>query len=77
MKSSRQWREQGDREGYEKSVAAGVNIIEVGQNQQMAEQFRTLTVGMDQAWYNSVAKRTDDAEGALAELREIARGYTQ
>ncbi len=74
--AGRAW-EQGDREGYEKSVAAGVNIIEVGQNQQMAEQFRTLTVGMDQAWYNSVAKRTDDAEGALAELREIARGYTQ
>ncbi|GGB83998.1 ABC transporter substrate-binding protein [Marinobacterium zhoushanense] len=57
------------------SREAGVNVVEVGNNDAMAKQFDTLTKGLDEVWVQSVADRSDDAEAALKELRDIARSY--
>lgn len=72
--AGRAW-EQGDKAGYEKAKAAGVNVVKVGIDDPMAKHFRDLAKGMDQTWIDSVADRGVDAKAALDELRSIARSY--
>lgn len=72
--AGRAWKK-GDQAGLDKAIASGVKVVKVSEQDTMAKQFRELTVGMDQAWIDSVAKRKVDAKGALAELRSIARSY--
>ncbi|WP_036189389.1 TRAP transporter substrate-binding protein [Marinobacterium lacunae] len=57
------------------SREAGVNVVEVGQNDPMAKQFQTLSEGMDKVWIQSVSDLDVDAEKALQELRDTARNY--
>jgi len=65
----------GDQAGFDKAVEAGVNIISVAQDDEMAKQFRKIAIGMDDAWIESVADRNVDAKAALIELRTVARSY--
>ncbi len=64
-----------DKAGLQAAKEAGVNIIMVGENDKMAQEFRDLTQGMDETWYKLVEKRDVDAKAALAEIRQIARSY--
>lgn len=64
-----------DVEGLKAAQENGVNVAIVKQGDPMAEEFKALTKGMDEAFYESVADRGVDAKAALAELRQIARSY--
>ncbi|UTW04878.1 TRAP transporter substrate-binding protein [Amphritea atlantica] len=64
-----------DVEGLKAAQENGVNVAIVKQGDPMAEEFKGLTKGMDEAFYEAVADRGVDAKAALAELRQIARSY--
>ncbi|GGO79196.1 ABC transporter substrate-binding protein [Marinobacterium nitratireducens] len=57
------------------SREAGVNVVEVAEGEPMAEEFRQLAEGLDEAWFKQVEGSGVDTKAALAELREIARNY--
>ncbi|NVK42359.1 MAG: TRAP transporter substrate-binding protein [Oceanospirillaceae bacterium] len=57
------------------SKAAGVNVVEIGTEDPMAEEFRKIADGLDEVWLKEVSDEDVDAKAALAELREIARSY--
>jgi len=65
----------GDAEGLKTAQETGVNITMVEDGDTLANEFKALTEGMDQAFLESVADRGVDARAALTELREIARNY--
>ena len=65
----------GDAEGLKAAQEAGVNITMVKEGDALANEFKALTEGMDQAFLESVSDRGVDAKAALAELREVARSY--
>jgi len=65
----------GDAEGLNSAQETGVNITMVEDGDTLANEFKALTEGMDQAFLESVADRGVDARAALTELREIARNY--
>lgn len=64
-----------DSAGLQAAKDAGVNINTVKAGDKMAQEFRDITKGMDDTWYELVEKRGVDAKAALAEIREIARNY--
>lgn len=66
----------GDADGLKAAKAAGVNVVEVTTQDPMAKEFIALTRGMDGKWLESVTDRKVDAEAALAELRKIARDFS-
>ncbi|WP_428033338.1 TRAP transporter substrate-binding protein [Amphritea sp.] len=72
--AGRAW-DAADVEGLKAAEENGVNVVMVKPGEPMAEEFKALTVGMDEAFYESVADRGVDAKAALAELRQIARSY--
>lgn len=65
----------GDAEGLKAAQDSGVNITMVKEGDALADEFKALTEGMDQAFLESVSDRGVDAKAALAELREVARSY--
>ena len=72
--AGRAW-DAGDDEGYKAAKEAGVNLNVVNTSDAMAQEFRDLAEGMDEAWIEHVADRDVDAKAALEELRSIARSY--
>ena len=64
-----------DKAGLIAARDAGVNVTLVQADDKMAQEFRDLTQGMDEAWFKLVADRGVDAKAALAEIRKIARSY--
>jgi TRAP-type C4-dicarboxylate transport system substrate-binding protein len=72
--AGRAW-DAADIEGLKAAQENGVNVVQVKEGEPMAEEFKALTKGMDEAFYESVADRGVDAKAALAELRQIARSY--
>lgn len=72
--AGRAW-DDADIEGLKAAQENGVNVVQVKEGEPMAEEFKALTKGMDEAFYESVADRGVDAKAALAELRQIARSY--
>lgn len=72
--AGRAW-DAADVEGLKAAQENGVNVVLLNEGEPMAEEFKALTVGMDEAFYESVADRGVDAKAALAELRQIARSY--
>ena len=72
--AGRAW-DAADIEGLKAAQDNGVNVTIVKPGEPMAEEFKALTQGMDEAFYESVEDRGVDAKAALAELREIARSY--
>ncbi|MCJ8340082.1 MAG: TRAP transporter substrate-binding protein [Pseudomonadales bacterium] len=64
-----------DKAGLIAARDAGVNVTLVKADDKMAQEFRDLTQGMDDAWFKLVADRGVDAKAALAEIRKIARSY--
>ncbi|WP_372597115.1 TRAP transporter substrate-binding protein [Amphritea sp.] len=67
--------DEADVEGLKAAQENGVNVVMVKEGDPMADEFKALTKGMDEAFYESVADRGVDAKAALAELRQIARSY--
>ncbi|MBR9867184.1 MAG: TRAP transporter substrate-binding protein [Oceanospirillales bacterium] len=67
--------DEADVEGLKAAQENGVNVAMVKEGDSMADEFKALTKGMDEAFYESVADRGVDAKAALAELRQIARSY--
>lgn len=67
--------DEADVEGLKAAQENGVNVVMVKEGDPMAEEFKALTKGMDEAFYESVTDRGVDAKAALAELRQIARSY--
>ena len=67
--------DEADVEGLKAAQENGVNVVMVKEGDPMANEFKALTKGMDEAFYESVADRGVDAKAALAELRQIARSY--
>lgn len=72
--AGRAW-DAGDSEGLKAAQEAGVNITMVKDGDALANEFKQLTEGMDEAFLASVADRGVDAKAALSELRDIARSY--
>ncbi|OUS29843.1 C4-dicarboxylate ABC transporter substrate-binding protein ['Osedax' symbiont bacterium Rs2_46_30_T18] len=64
-----------DKAGLKAAQDAGVNVTLVKADDKMAQEFRDLTKGMDDAWFKLVADRGVDAKAALEEIRTIARSY--
>jgi len=64
-----------DKAGLKAAQDAGVNVTLVESDDKMAQEFRDLTKGMDDAWLKLVADRGVDAKAALEEIRTIARSY--
>ena len=64
-----------DKAGLIAAQDAGVNVTLVKADDKMAQEFRDLTKGMDEAWFKLVADRGVDAKAALEEIRKIARSY--
>jgi len=64
-----------DKAGLKAAQDAGVNVTLVKSDDKMAQEFRDLTKGMDDAWLKLVADRGVDAKAALEEIRTIARSY--
>ncbi len=72
--AGRAW-DAGDKDGLAAAQEAGVNVIMVKPDDAFAQEFVTLTKGMDDAFIESVADRGVDTRSALQELREVARTY--
>lgn len=66
-----------DVRGIEFAREQGVNVVKVGENDPMMEEFRKLTEGMDEVWINSVRRTGVDAAAALATLRRLAHEYAE
>lgn len=64
-----------DDEGLKAAEEAGVNIIRVEEEDQMAQDFQKLIQGMDEKWIENVSDRAPNAQQALEELRTVAREY--
>ncbi|HBR98335.1 MAG TPA: C4-dicarboxylate ABC transporter substrate-binding protein [Gammaproteobacteria bacterium] len=64
-----------DKTGYETAKTAGVNLIELAEDDAMTAAFRQLTQDLDNKWIESVADRKVDASAALAELKRVAANY--
>ncbi|MGB1239972.1 MAG: TRAP transporter substrate-binding protein [Pseudomonadales bacterium] len=67
--------DEADKAGLKTAMETGVNVKQLTADDAMAAEFRELTKGMDQDWFEHVAKRKVDAKAALAELRDIAKSY--
>lgn len=67
--------DESDIAGLEQSKAAGLNIKVVAEGDALAQEYRDLAKGIDDAWVESVSDLNVDARGALGELRTIAREY--
>ncbi len=72
--AGRAW-DAGDKDGLAAAQEAGVNVIMVKPDDTFAQEFVSLTKGMDDAFIESVADRGVDTRSALQELREVARNY--
>ncbi|WP_461536462.1 TRAP transporter substrate-binding protein [Spongorhabdus nitratireducens] len=72
--AGRAW-DEGDKQGREAAVEAGVNLIEIAETDAMAREFQTMIKGMQEDWIASVKDRGVNAELALADLRSIAQDY--
>ncbi|PHR84451.1 MAG: C4-dicarboxylate ABC transporter substrate-binding protein [Colwellia sp.] len=64
--------DEADAKGLAFANSKGTKIIS---SQQLAEEFKQISKGLDHEWIESVKSKGVDAEGALKELREIARSY--
>jgi len=67
--------DQSDIAGLEQARASGVRINVVAENDPLAQEYRALAEGIDEAWIDSVSDLNVDARGALEELRRVAREY--
>jgi len=67
--------DQSDIAGLELARESGVTINTVGVNDPLAQEYKALAEGIDEAWVESVSDLDVDARGALTELRQIAREY--
>lgn len=67
--------DQSDVAGLKLARESGVRINTVGVNDPLAQEYKALAEGIDEAWIESVSDLDVDAREALKELREIARGY--
>lgn len=67
--------DQSDVAGLKLARESGVRINTVGINDPLAQEYKALAEGIDEAWIESVSDLDVDARKALKELREIARGY--
>ncbi|WP_271274268.1 TRAP transporter substrate-binding protein [Aliamphritea hakodatensis] len=72
--AGRAW-DAGDKDGLAAAQEAGVNVIMVKPDDAFAQEFISLTKGMDDAFIESVEDRGVDTRNALQELREVARNY--
>ncbi|WP_261844946.1 TRAP transporter substrate-binding protein [Aliamphritea ceti] len=72
--AGRAW-DAGDKDGLAAAEEAGVNVIMVKPDDAFAQEFVSLTEGMDDAFIKSVSDRGVDTRTALQELREVARNY--
>lgn len=68
--------DKADIEGIKYAREQGVNVVELGPNDKMTQEFNELTKGMDEAWIESVkGKKGVDARQALKDLRKYAQSY--
>jgi TRAP-type C4-dicarboxylate transport system substrate-binding protein len=59
------------------SRSSGVKIVEVGEDEPMAVEFKDLVEKIDDNWINEAIKKGVDGKKALQELRDIVEGSTQ
>ncbi len=67
--------DEGDKAGYAAAEEAGVNITKVKAGDPLANEFVSLTKGMEEDFLKSVESRGVDAKAALHELRDVAMNY--
>lgn len=71
--AGRAWAE-GDVAGYRAAQQHGVTVIRVAAGEPMAQEFNQLMEGVEQGWAEQARQRGVEAEQALVELRDTARG---